>query len=210
MGGYQYAIEDGIEVITEGVKRTTYKIPCEVCGKIVTKYNYSRNRTYLCDYCKGVTKKKEKAIIPDVDTLHDRRFDKAVSNILDQAGIEADDYIKAIRLAATRKYKYGSVPEAMLAIALVKNRYSIIPQQKVGRYIVDFVLPKEKLVVEVDGDIFHADGKKELERDGYINLVLGMDWHIIHIPAGRITQDVKKVVIYIKSLQKRYAEDNNL
>lgn len=95
-------------------------------------------------------------------------------------------------------FKYGSVPEAMFAIELVRNGYRIIPQQKVGNYHVDFALPNEKLLLEVDGSIYHANTQRELEREASINYKIGLEWRFIHIPAESISKDVRKVVRLLK------------
>lgn len=48
-----HAREDGIEIVRKNF-REIYYIPCEICGKKIMRTQYSRKRTYLCDYCKGV------------------------------------------------------------------------------------------------------------------------------------------------------------
>ena len=108
-----------------------------------------------------------------------------------------DKYDKAVRVARTRAYQYASIPEAMLAIELLKNKLKIIPQQKIGKYKADFVIPSMKFVVEVDGELYHSDLGKEAERDFYINRTLGFDWKVVHIPARYILEDVTKVTKYI-------------
>jgi very-short-patch-repair endonuclease len=87
----------------------------------------------------------------------------------------------------------------MLAIELVKNGYKIIPQQKVGKYHVDFALPNEKLIIEVDGSIYHTNREKELAREASINYAIGLDWRIVHLPAESISNDVRKVIRLLKS-----------
>lgn len=87
---------------------------------------------------------------------------------------------------------YGSIPEAMVAIELLRLGYRIIPQQKVKKYKVDFAIPKEKIVIEVDGYVYHKDSYKG-DREAIIQLALGLDWKIIHIPAELIAEDITKL-----------------
>lgn len=201
MGSYLHALEDGITVIEGKHGRFGYIIPCELCGGDVKRTQYSRTRNYICDYCKGLIKKKEKIVlthIEDVETPAERRFNKAVAKIEKQVK-NFQAYEKAINVAKTRAEKYGSIPEAMVAIELIKNKHRIIPQQKIGRYRVDFALPDIKMVVEVDGTIFHRMTERKEDREYAIQLALGFDWKIIHIPAELAA---KRITRLEKAIQK--------
>lgn len=90
----------------------------------------------------------------------------------------------------------------MVAIELIKNGYSIIPQQKIGKYKVDFLIPKEKIVVEVDGELYHKNDFKK-NREAEIQIILGFDWKIIHIPAEKIRKDIKKLNLIICKLSNK-------
>lgn len=200
MGGHMDAIEDGIQFFG-GHGRFTYIIPCELCGGDVKRTQYSRTRNYICNYCKGLIKKKEKIVldhIENVETKAERRFNKAVANIEKQVK-NFQAYEKAINIAKTRAEKYGSIPEAMVAIELLKNKHKIIPQQKIGKYRVDFALPDIKMVVEVDGIIFHRRTERKEDREYAIQLALGFDWKIIHIPAELAA---KRITMLEKAIQK--------
>lgn len=184
---------DGIQK-GKGIYKNQYVIPCEICGSDVIRTQYSRKRNYICDYCKGSIKKKEKIAlehIGGVGTPAEKRFSKAVASVKKQAK-NFKEYEKAITLAKTRTEKYGSVPEAMVVIELLKNKHRIIPQQKVGKYKVDFALPDIKMVIEVDGEVFHRNNRND-EREATIQLSLGLDWKIVHIPAELIAEDIIKL-----------------
>lgn len=172
-----------------------YKIPCEVCGKTVIKTQYRRDVNYLCDYCKGLIRKKEKIAISDEiisrETKREKQFKNAVEKIKSQVK-DFERYEKAIDIAKTKAELYGSIPETMVAIELLKLGYRIIPQQKIRQYKVDFSIPKEKIVIEVDGSIYHRDRNK-CGREAIIQLSLGLDWKIIHIPAEFIAEDITKL-----------------
>lgn len=192
------AEKDGVIVVEGEFGRCSYYIPCEICGRKVWRTQYSRKRTYLCDYCKGVIKEKKKIEIPDVRTQYDKRFKKAVDNIK-HAVKDFEQYEKAISIAETRAYCYGSIPEAMVAIELLKNRLKIIPQQKAGKYKVDFVIPSLKIILEIDGKLYHNDLAKEGERDFYLQAKFGTGWTIIHFPAEYVTKDITKLVQFISA-----------
>ena len=195
--GYSDAIDDGIKIV--GTGRPTYYIPCEKCGELIRRTQYSRKRTYICDYCKGILKKKEKIAFEtmEVQTKKEKQFEKAIAKIKNQVE-QFECYKKPIEIARTRAEMYGSIPEAMVAIELIRLGYKIIPQQKINKYKVDFAIPKEKIVVEVDGEIYHKNVFKG-NREAEIQLSLGLNWKIIHIPAEKIAVDIQKLekVIYI-------------
>lgn len=194
------AIEDGIKIMHDIFGRYTYEIPCEICGKKIIRTQYSRKRTYICDYCKGMIREKKKYSILETTTKHELRFKKAVEEIKKSVG-DFETYQKSIEVAKTRSELYGSIPEAMAAIELLKNGFKIIPQQKIGKFKVDFAIPSIKVILEIDGKIYHKNTDKEAYRDYYIYTKLGMDWKIIHYPAERLYKEIKKLVPYIKSLR---------
>lgn len=188
--GYRDALEDGIELYGN-----QYKIPCEICGRKLIRTQYSRKRTYICDYCKGLIKKKEKILLSEtlaqVETKAEKRFNKAIERIEKQVK-NFHEYESAIRVAKTKAELYGSIPEAMVAIQLLKLKYKIIPQQKIGKYRVDFVIPDEKIVIEVDGSLYHKNIYKT-DREAFIQMSLGLQWRIIHIPAELIEKNITKL-----------------
>lgn len=171
-----------------------YKVPCAKCGRIVKMKQYSRKMICLCDYCRYEDKSRKKQYIDNLpenfESKEDKRFTNAIEKL--QKQVDIVKYAKDINTAKRRKMLYGSIPEAMVAIELLHLGYAIIPQQKIGKYKVDFALPNEKKVVEVDGKIYHVD-KYKGDREATIQLSLGLDWKIIHIPAELIEKDIKKL-----------------
>lgn len=200
MNAKQLKSEYGVIKYHKG-RKLIYEIPCQSCGEIVFSSQFSRNKNYLCDHCKHLIKEKEKISIDTGGTKSQIRFDKAVKKIQKQVD-DFQIYEKAIKIAESRIDKYGSIPEVMVAIELIKNKHLIIPQQKIGRYKVDFALPKEKLVIEVDGKIYHRNIEEEAERDFSIKLSLGTGWKVIHIPAEKIEKNIEKLDLIINSLME--------
>lgn len=197
MSSIRDAEEDGIERIP-GARHGTFLIPCELCGKIIRRTSYSRKRTYICDYCKGAIKKKIAPTIPDTETKAERRYKTAVARIREQVR-DFSKYERAVEIARKRVEKYGSIPEAMMAIGLIQAKFAITPQQRIGKYSVDFLIPKYKAIVEVDGKLYHSDWEREAKRDLYLRTALGFDWIVIHIPAERIEQSIIKSVMFIQN-----------
>ena len=139
--------------------------------------------------------------LAEVETKREKQFNHAVEKIEKQVK-DFSKYENAIKIAKTRAELYGSIPEAMVAIELLKLKYKIIPQQKIKKYKVDFVLPTQKIVIEVDGSIFHKNIYNS-EREAIIQMSLGLDWKIIHIPAEKIAENITKLQEIIVKLDDR-------
>lgn len=200
--GKKEADADGIkyyydsEVGARGRKgATVYLVPCSRCGEEIKSLTYGRSHEYICDKCRlGVKKQNkelERELLIELTTEGERRFTKAVQEIKKQVK-DFQSYHRVITIARKAQDKYGSVPEAMVAIELLKLGYKIIPQQRIGKYKVDFYLPNVKTVVEVDGKIFHQN-RDDNDREAMIMLSLGLDTRIVHIPADRISKDINKL-----------------
>ena len=58
---------------------------------------------------------------------------------------------------------------------LLKDFEVVIPEERFGRYSVDFLLAEEWLAIEVDGDYWHAvSGDDYGARDQYLLEVFGL------------------------------------
>ena len=173
-----------------------YTVPCAICGRAVKTRSFSTNKVYKCSLCKSDVARKmsEKAKAAKLehdsimaeglgtDAKHVTRFEKA-------AALFDDSYSKSIAKARTVIDRLDSVPEVIACIGLLKIGARVIAHQKVGMYTVDFCLPDEKVVVEVDGSIYHADEMKAHRRDLAVTRMLGMGWVVRHIPADAIEKD---------------------
>lgn len=199
--GIREADHDGIEYYydeTVGARghkgALVYLVKCSQCGAKMKSLSYGQNKKYVCPDCKYNRKVKQREVEADlldsITTKSDRRFAKAVEELRKQTK-HFGQYAKVIRLAQTAAERYGSVPEAMVAIELLQLGYRVIPQQKIGKYRVDFYLPDEKIVVEVDGSLYHQ--KQKDGREATIQLSLGIDTRIIHLPAELIAKDIHKL-----------------
>lgn len=176
--------------------RGNYIYTCSGCGRPTRRMNVILNRPVYCNICKtDAMRKRQNAkkqaeldkiqleSLGAADTNKKIRFKKAADKMSKYGGYEA-----AIAKAERAYSKYGSVPEAIAAIALLHSGHRVIAQQPVSDYTVDFVLPDHKIAIEIDGSIYHADADKEAVRDVSIKYNLGDGWEIIHIPADSITK----------------------
>lgn len=192
------------ELAELGIKRERgeygliYTIPCAVCGRDVHSRAFSTNKVYKCDFCKNRIKEKRSAMNKaakeeaelllaeelDTDQVHVHRFEAAAAKF-------GDGYERNIATARKAIDKYDSAPEVAACIELLHIGARVIVHQKVGDYTVDFCLPDEKVVIEVDGSLYHNDEAKEQMRDYAIDYMLGGGWMVRHVPADGILRKHK-------------------
>lgn len=181
-----------------------YTVKCCECGKEFESLRYNHNHKYTCKSCKDRIKS-----LNDGTLYFDKeaRFERAVKRI-DGMVKNINDYRNAIDIVHKNLHRKGwfqSTEEVMVAIELIKNKMKIIPQQKIGRYRVDFAIPNKKILLEVDGKPFHSDMIKQRERDGKILFTIGMEWNIVRIPTDLINKDITKLLNGIDAVLNKYS-----
>jgi very-short-patch-repair endonuclease len=200
---YLEALKDGIKTF-EKYGNTNYYVKCVTCGSEFTTMNYKSNYVYKCQDCRQAEKEQ------GTERQHDiklKKFDKALDRIKKQ-GNDIDIYKQAIAiikpLLENRNW-FQSTEEIMVGLELAKKKVKFNHQVKVGRYVVDFILPDEKIAIEVDGSVFHNQLtlEKEKYRDKMIIVSLGADWEIIRIKDTYINQNISKFVPAIKAVAKK-------
>lgn len=192
MGSYFDAIKHNIKVRQEG-RQYFYNVKCCKCDYYFERlgFNEKNMHQYICKRCKA-------PIVVNNETLHDKKekkFKDAVKRIEKVTKINSS-YQKAIDLIYKnlhRKSWFQSTEEIMVAIELLRHNIKTIHQQKIDRYKIDFVLPDLKIILEVDGEIYHNDITKQGIRDGTIILRLGLDWKVLRVPTKKINKNITKL-----------------
>jgi len=189
------------ELAELGIKRirgeygTYYTVPCDVCGKPVSTHSVSTKRSYKCKMCKKDIARETKArrdatrreveeffaASQGVDHRHYRRFESGAAKF-------DDSYIGDIEKARKAIGQFDSVPEVMACIELLHTGARVITHQAVGDFTVDFCLPDEKTVVEIDGSLYHRDADRQFIRDNALMHMLGDGWTIRHVPADTVAK----------------------
>lgn len=200
--GEQYSDEElealGARRVTASNGMTLYEMPCAICGRMTRSYNFIASKVPKCALCHSniehkrkkkyeVTKRKHEEEMAErigIDPIHYRRFEKGVKKF----GVK---YLPAIDRAEQVLEKFESVPEVVACIELLYIGARVIPHQAVGNFVVDFCLPDEKVVIEIDGSIYHANADKEFRRDLALKNMLGSEWIIRHIPSDAVMKDHK-------------------
>lgn len=214
---YKEAVEDEIRISSCGIGTSYYFPICSVCHKNeVPTWSYERGKRYICKECKSIcaSVKKDDKINDSFDSK-EKKFNNAVSRIKKKAN-DFLSYEKAIDTIHKKLHNdkwFESTEEIMVAIELVKNNVKARHQVQFGPYRVDFLIPDYKIVLEVDGRVYHGDSesKKERDRDNLILLSLGPDWEVIRISDDILNQNITKLItaiIKIKEERKRIRSNN--
>ncbi|BCK01611.1 endonuclease domain-containing protein [Anaerocolumna chitinilytica] len=210
--GYKEAKEDNIKTkINQHTKNTQYYPLCDCCGKEVMSLSYIRGKKYLCKICKlenYMSDKEERT--ENNREIKEAKLEKAIERIKNHT-YNIDKYRNSIDTIRKYLHKDGwfdSTEEIMVAIELCKNKIKFNHQIQFGRYRVDFLLPDEKIILEVDGTIFHTKNtrEKELIRDNRIILSLGAEWEIIRITDEDINRNITRLTKAIRKVKSKRTE----
>ena len=205
--GYTDAKNDGIRI--SGVWQERFFHPhCYLCGVEIATYNYKSGVKYKCASCKKIvaSAQKEQRRIENYEP-GERQIANAVKKIGGHTDIRR--YKKAILKVADEVHNgsiYDSVPEVMVAIELTRGEIAYRPQVRLGAYTADFLLDDYKVVLEIDGVLYHTNKTREHEelRDGLIILALGVEWQVIRITDEMVNENITRLIPAIdKVLKKR-------
>lgn len=200
---YKDAIDDKIVIEKDQKGNTWYYPPCYVCGAGVPSWNYIRGVKYSCPECK---KNLAEMVVRDKnEDSKERKYKDAVKRIGKVSSLEPYEF--AMKQVAAHLHKpgwYQSTEEIMVAMELIRRKVTAYHQVKVLNYHVDFLLPKLKVVLEIDGTIFHGKEKKGFDslRDELICGVLGEGWEVIRISTDNINMNVTRLMTAIKKVLK--------
>ena len=197
-------------------KDCVHEMTCWICGGKATRkrdlknpkmmfgeYLYStpvRDDSQRC-YCDKCFDKVMKEISDEnklfIKLKKKRMFETAVDRMEHQK-IRLYDYKEAIdtiyEYTMENLDKFDSSYEIMAAIVLIHNRIHIKPQAKIGSYQVDFLLPDDHVIIEIDGDRHKHRKTYDTERDRDIKKALGNDWEIIRISTECLDMKATKLV----------------
>ena len=100
---------------------------------------------------------------------------------------------------------FQSTEEVMVTLELIRRKVKAHHQVKVYNYVVDFVLPEMKVILEIDGKLYHGKEKKQYEtiRDELICEKFGEEWELIRIDTENINTNVTRLLLAINAVLRR-------
>lgn len=191
-------------------------LQCWCCGKpaetvklttrglgFITAPHQERWRAY-CKECNERVKKEQANIKAEYVKLKKAiMFETAVEKLEGQH-LNIYDYKEAIE--AVKEYltdnldKFDSSYEIMAAIIMIKERVHCKPQVQVGKYRVDFLLPEEYIVLEIDGERHKLKKGYDSVRDKAIKKELGDYWEIVRVDTDLLDKNAKNLVKAIRKI----------
>lgn len=196
-------------MIKEFTEKSVY--PCWQCGGYTKRLATANNREerIYCDGCRHVFYSERKELLEEYGSLKaEIMWQRAVNNLEKQGRpmhLYYDESRYVLELALEDTAKFQSSHEMMAAMELLRKRVKTKVQHKILKYRVDFLLPDEKVVLEIDGKLHDFRVKKDSNRDVAIMNELNKDeagWEIVRIPTKYIEQDVSKLLLAIRSVRK--------
>lgn len=188
---------------------------CWICGKTATKtrsigvsdgftlvpFAGTHQRCY-CDSCYAkMVAEKARDTKEYVRLRKKLMFERAV-DILEHQRIDMYEYQEAMQavqeFAAEQPDKFDSAYEMLAAIILINNRIDCKMQYKFGQYQVDFFLPTERVILEIDGERHTHRKGYDTKRDQFIKSQLGNDWEIIRVKTEYLDQHADRLVDAIR------------
>jgi very-short-patch-repair endonuclease len=206
----EIAKEDGIKIARTGeyLEYLVYHPKCSKCGNECTVSKYERGKLYVCKKCTKEEKckfQKEK---------QERTFKRAIScmkrNIYMRHCIK--DYKNAIQIVEQMIFngtKFDSKEEVIVAVQLTKDNIKFENQKEIAGHKVDFCLTDLKVIIEVDGKIYHTNKKRDKIIDDNVKSVLGLDWEIIRISDDNVNfyiAPLAKIINEVLCERKHYTE----
>lgn len=206
---YTDAIIDNVRFKRGGLGRDWYYPLCHKCGTEVPVWRYESGTKYTCKKCKA----EERMIAADIRKEEDHKtrtekLERAIGRIY--AHGTNKNYKGAI--AAVRQmidnggHIFDSTEEIETAIVLFAEGIKFRHQVRFGeRYVVDFVLDEMKVVLEIDGDIFHGESRmaKQQLRDDLIIAALGPEWEVVRIKTSTLNRNITKLPKALKTVLKK-------
>lgn len=173
---------------------------CVMCGK---DYENNTRTSYKCPQCE-----QKLVFVKKLEMI-----DKAENKLTMVSGknrkkrnIDLSNEVQEIRKRIARKIdKFSSMQEAMVAIQLEHQKVKYESQKEISGKKVDFYLPELKIILEIDGELYHKDTDKEFLRDRQIMHEVGEEYEIVHINAEsvpRYTWNLKEALPYIVEERK--------
>ena len=201
---YQEAKEDGISVINENdCSAQMYCPPCQYCGRPVYTWSYQRKLRYTCPVCKrNIGRQKTGQSV----AIKEKKLGIAIKRVAKVTNVAPyEKAIGYIRRTLDRPGWYQSTEEIMVAMELIRRGVKAHHQVKVFDYKVDFVLDDLKVILEIDGSIFHGKEKagQTQTRDNVIRWKFGEGWEVVHISTDCINEDITKLMPAIRVLLRR-------
>lgn len=158
------------------------KHTCLICGE---EFESGKTNIYRCDKCESKIRMAKKIEMVDkAQNLLEKRTGKMRSY---KPKLDMSKYAKIVKQrVADGIDNFGSIPETAAGIQMERIGLKYETQKEIAGRKVDFVIPEIKIILEIDGELYHTDENKTFLRDRQIMSAVGEKWEIVHIQAQQI------------------------
>lgn len=194
-------------------------MPCDVfcwnCGKQIKPIFGEQYKGRFCDDCAEEHADRHKAVVAEYLSYKTRIMIERAFRYMEKAGCNMTEYKKAAnavkRHATDNPEQYRSADEIIAAVVLANCGYDISLNQRVGRFIVDIIIPEKKVCLEVDGERHKGNELQDSKRDLEIRRTLGEEWEVVRIPTNHIEENPDKIpeaIDAVYALKKKLRKQN--
>lgn len=168
---------------------------CVICNNA---FMQNKNK-YYCDECdKKIKIVKSLEMVDKAEKLINKK-PRNLRRIIDT--VDVSENVELIKERIINGVdKFSSVPEVAVAIQMQKIGLYYETQKEIDGKKVDFYLPTIKIILEIDGEIYHSEENKKFIRDRQIMSALGEKWEIVHISSSdvpRYTWNLKEALPFV-------------
>lgn len=176
-------------------------VTCWYCGTFGSTDEQNNVVRFFHDECreKYESEKQErlnKYISLKVQVMHERAL-----RLLEKQNVNIEEYydesIAVCEKALEEPNKFLSSHEMIAAMELLRNEIRFKKEHKILNHRVDFLIPRYKVVLEIDGHLHSYKKISDSKRDIAILNVLNKEdsgWEVVRIPTKRIEQNVQKLI----------------
>lgn len=153
------------------------KHTCLICG---AEFESGKTNAYSCDKCESKIRLiKKMEMIDKAQKELEKRTGKMKSF---KPKRDMSRYVKLVKERVMNGIdNFSSMPEAVVAIQMERTGLKYETQKDIAGKKADFVIPEIKIILEIDGELYHTDEDKSFLRDRQIMAVVGEEWEIVHI-----------------------------
>mgnify|MGYP001207945548 FL=1 len=186
--------------------REKHYFPCWGCDIPVPLLNNQPLLRVFCPDCKEKYEAEKEETLKEYVRLKTLVMHERALRILEKQEAKLFKYKDAaeavLDFALTDPQKFSSSHEMIAAMELIRHNVKVKVQYKVANHRVDFLIPKFKTVLEIDGYMHKYHKLKDSKRDIKIRQELGEDWEVVRIPTKYIEQNAGALIRAIKELYK--------
>lgn len=190
--------------------------PCWTCGIPVHSLTSHPILRVFCVDCREDFEKQKTDTLKEYIQLKTKVMHERALRILEKQCAKLFLYIDAaqvvLEFALEDPSRFQSSHEMISAMELIRHSIKIQVQQRIAGHRVDFVIPKLKVVLEIDGYMHEYKKLKDSKRDIKVRQELGEEWEVIRIPTKYIEQNsaaLVKAIVELYKYKRKVRKQNN-